>query len=235
MNESSIDTDQNADDPKTVADEPVFGLVDVVEAFTAMRHESRGQRRETRELSESILSVVENVQGLEAKLLAAADSRPDDSKKLVELIADVDSQLSRAVASAQQLDDLRERERATEWAAVQQSFAGMNAIARWLAGPFFWRRIRAVRRAAGWQPWRVHAGVKDRPRKPPTHDARKSNRANRYVGASFRRRNHARHRHNFDRRIRSRVRGGTDDTSVPMAGATASVCQCSCCKMNKFR
>ena len=50
-------------DPSAASDEdvPAFGLVDVIEAFTAMRHEYRGQTREGRELAESVRSAVERI------------------------------------------------------------------------------------------------------------------------------------------------------------------------------
>src|SRR4051812_11910527 len=92
-------------------DAPRFGALDIVEAFTAMRHEWRGQTKESRALAEQIQAAVASFQALESKLLAgvanirvtdngsqdAAEARP-----LVSLIVDTDHQLSRAVASIAQ-------------------------------------------------------------------------------------------------------------------------------------
>ncbi|MGH7201627.1 MAG: nucleotide exchange factor GrpE [Planctomycetaceae bacterium] len=124
---------------------PQFGMVDVVEAFTAMRHEWRGQTKESRALAEQIQAAVTSLQSLEAKRLArAADSRPEDSaesnesnesKQLAELIAQTDHQLSRAVAAITQWEADRRLREAADAQAIERYFAGMNAVARWFARP----------------------------------------------------------------------------------------------------
>lgn len=115
---------------------PEFGLVDVIEAFTAMRHECRGQTRESRAAAESVRAAVETIQGLEAKLLAcAAESSTDESRRLAELIADIDHQLTRSVSAAVQSETNRKRREESEADAVERYFEGMNAVARWLARP----------------------------------------------------------------------------------------------------
>jgi molecular chaperone GrpE (heat shock protein) len=128
--ESSEETSAHDDAP------PEFGLVDIVEAFTAMRHEWRGQTKESRMVAESVQAAATNIQELKAKLLAlTASSSTDVSRKLAELIADTDNQLTRAVAAAQQSELNRRRREASESKAIQHYFLGMNAIARWFARP----------------------------------------------------------------------------------------------------
>jgi molecular chaperone GrpE len=118
---------------------PQFGAVDIVEAFTAMRHECRGQTKESRALAEQIQAAVTELRSLESKLLACvADNHPDDSteaKRLVLLIVETDHQLSRAVAATAQWEmNRRLREEATA-KAVDRYFAGMSWAARWFARP----------------------------------------------------------------------------------------------------
>lgn len=118
---------------------PEFGMVDIVEAFTAMRHEWRGQTKESRALAEQIQAAVTNLQSLEANLLtrAAADLAEEstESERLVQLIAETDHQLSRAVAAVTQWEANRRLREVADAKAVERYFAGMNAIARWFARP----------------------------------------------------------------------------------------------------
>ena len=115
---------------------PEFGLVDIVEAFTAMRHEWRGQTKESRTVAESVHAAVANIEQLEEKLLAlTASGSTDESRKLAELIADTDNQLTRAVAAASHADSNRRHREEADLKAIQYYFNGMNAIARWFARP----------------------------------------------------------------------------------------------------
>ncbi|MCH7729581.1 MAG: nucleotide exchange factor GrpE [Planctomycetes bacterium] len=115
---------------------PQFGMVDVIEAFTAMRHEWRGQTKESRAVAESIQAAVTNIQALEAKLLAqTASSSTDEARKLAELIADIDNQLTRTVAAVIQSETNRRQRDESEAKAIQQTFKGMNVIGRWFARP----------------------------------------------------------------------------------------------------
>lgn len=126
---------------ETVPDEavPRFGVLDIVEAFTAMRHEWRGQTKETRLLADQIQQAVTNIEALESRLLASAtDVGSDESsevKQLVQHIVETDHQLSRAIAAISQSEAIRRRRDAADDAAVQRHFAGMNAVARWFARP----------------------------------------------------------------------------------------------------
>lgn len=119
------------------AAEPLFGAVDIVEAFTAMRHEWRGQTKEGRALAEQIETAVASLRSLESRLLAsAAGARPDDSARpLVQLIIETDHQLSRAVAAISQWEANRRLRQAADARAVELFFAGMSWIARRFARP----------------------------------------------------------------------------------------------------
>ncbi len=125
-------------------DVPQFGAVDIVEAFTAMRHEWRGQSKESRLLVEQIQTAVTHIQFLESKLLAGiADARKEDNgsgdkveiKPLVLLLTDTDHQLSRAISAIDQWESTRRQQAEIDWKSVEQYFASMNAVARWFARP----------------------------------------------------------------------------------------------------
>lgn len=116
---------------------PRFGAVDIVEAFTAMRHEWRGQTKESRALAEQIQTAAANLLELESKLFAG-ERRPDkasDVKRLVMLIVETDHQLSRAVASIAQWEANRRLGEAAKRAAIEQCVAAMNSAARWFSRP----------------------------------------------------------------------------------------------------
>jgi molecular chaperone GrpE len=143
MNDPAIPQDfvsdtSRKDDGLPCEDVPQFGAVDIVEAFTAMRHEWRGQTRESRDLAEQIRAAVTNIQQLESKLLAVAGDRPDDtpeSRQLAMLIAETEHPLSRAVAAAAQWESGRQRRAAEIAKTIDECAAGMNGLARWFARP----------------------------------------------------------------------------------------------------
>lgn len=118
---------------------PQFGAVDIVEAFTAMRHEWRGQTKETRALAEQIQEAVASIQSLEATRAAAlADKRSQvapEARQLALLIIETDHQLSRAIAAIAQWESNRRLREAAAAQAVEQHIAAMNGIARWFSRP----------------------------------------------------------------------------------------------------
>lgn len=143
MNESAFNF-RSSDEPSIEEDQsqeegPQFGAVDIVEAFTAMRHEWRGQTKESRDLAEQIQDAVRKLQELEAQWLTwTVENQPDDSqeaKQLARLIADADHQLTRAVNAIGQAERNRRARDEADQAAIKQYFGGLNALARWLARP----------------------------------------------------------------------------------------------------
>jgi molecular chaperone GrpE len=131
---------------------PQFGAVDIVEAFTAMRHEWRGQTKESRTLAEQIQAAVTSIQSLESKLLASvADRRSDDASEarpLALLIVETDHQLSRAVTAIAQWETNRRLREAADAKVVEQCAAAMNRVARWFARPLL-ASLAAQRSAQG--------------------------------------------------------------------------------------
>jgi len=115
---------------------PQFGLVDVIEAFTAMRHEFRGQTKESRAAGEAIHTAVAQINKLEDALRdLVGDAAREEPRELVELIADVDHQLTRAIAGAQASQEHGRRCEAADLEAINRYFKGMSGLARWFARP----------------------------------------------------------------------------------------------------
>lgn len=131
---AASETDLTRDD-----DPPRFGAVDIVEAFTAMRHEWRGQTKESRAVAEQIQAAVAEFESLEARLTAAVANRgtPDGSetRQLALLLVETDHQLSRAVAAIAQWESNRQQRQAAEAKAVERQVAAMGGVARWFAKP----------------------------------------------------------------------------------------------------
>jgi len=120
---------------------PQFGAVDIVEAFTAMRHEWRGQTKESLALAERIQAVAANLRSLESKLLdSIAAHRSDDSvetKQLALSLVETDQHLSRATTAIAQWEKNRRLREAADARALEQGFAAMSPLARWFARPLF--------------------------------------------------------------------------------------------------
>lgn len=143
MNESAFD--MPAPEPTTfrqgppAAEEPQFGAVDIVEAFTAMRHEWRGQIKESRELAETIQTVVRRIDELEQTRHSQSDEltadASSDAKPLARLIAETDNQLTRAVNAIGQIEEQQQRLEAACQNSIRQYFDAMNPVARWLSRP----------------------------------------------------------------------------------------------------
>jgi molecular chaperone GrpE len=118
---------------------PQFGAVDIVEAFTAMRHEWRGQTKESRALAEQIQQAVAGLQALEANRLAAvADKRsqaPPEARQLVLLVVETDHQLSRAVAAIAHWEANQRQREAAAAQEVDRQIAALSSLARWFARP----------------------------------------------------------------------------------------------------
>ena len=142
MNDSTLQQESqnrsSTGDPSET-EAPAFGAVDIVEAFTAMRHEWRGQTKESRALAELIQNAAAQLESLEAKLLASiADNRPDDtseSRKLIQIIVETDHQIARAVNALVQWNVRQRLREESEASALEQHIAKLNWIARWFASP----------------------------------------------------------------------------------------------------
>ncbi|MEM9657441.1 MAG: nucleotide exchange factor GrpE [Planctomycetota bacterium] len=114
---------------------PEFGLVDVVEAFTAMRHEWRGQTKEIRAATDAIRQAVTSIEAADANRSKATVGSEDEARRLAELVAENDHQLTRIVAAAERVEAGRTRREDAAAQAIERRFEAMNPIARWFARP----------------------------------------------------------------------------------------------------
>ena len=125
---------------------PQFGLLEVIEAFTAMRHEFRTQSREHRPLANSITVAADSLRRIEStldqKLDAAAGGT--DSQSLLEIIIDLDISLQRAVsATANRIIESESQQ--TELAnSVRRLFDQSGLMGRWFANRFFNNVIQTI-------------------------------------------------------------------------------------------
>ena len=81
---------------------PVFGLVDIVDAFTAMRHEWRNQSKEGRQLADAVQTTGAKLTELEDKLDKKLAMALDEKrlKSTLAIVIDLDISLRRAIAAA---------------------------------------------------------------------------------------------------------------------------------------
>lgn len=102
-------------DGDELSKDPQFGLIDVIEAFTAMRHEFRMQSSEDRKLAEQLAGTSEEIQRLEHRLQQSIEQIQQDQtaarksdtssdqpqlRQLCETLAEIDFHLSRTVRVA---------------------------------------------------------------------------------------------------------------------------------------
>lgn len=90
---------QETTETQTECASELLGAVDIVEAFTALRHELKLQVRGGRELQQSLS---ERLQRIEERLAAqrapqSSFSAPDDSRELAVAVAEIEESLHRAV------------------------------------------------------------------------------------------------------------------------------------------
>lgn len=101
--------------PDALPDEPAFGLLDVIEAFTAMRHEFRTRSTVDRKLAEQLGAMAGRMEQLENRIQSSTDklaqslppktgtgqdSDSEDVRRLCKTLAEIDHHLSRTVQTA---------------------------------------------------------------------------------------------------------------------------------------
>jgi hypothetical protein len=131
-----------------VDDEPQFGLVDVIEAFTAMRQEWRNQSRESRELGLSLVETSCGIVEIEERLMAAtakiqeiaAESRCDEvSRRLAETIAEIDQHVLWAVHALHRASSAKTPAREPNVASLRDRITieiqSLGMIAQWCCRP----------------------------------------------------------------------------------------------------
>lgn len=147
----------------SLSPEPQFGMIDIVESFTALRQEARTQVRENRELAKTLQQTTSQIEALERRLLGATDrvqqaveqvSSDEEARRLAETIADIDHHVSRAVEAVLRVNRAPED---TSNAGdveklqhdIQQRYAQLGPLARWFARGFLRDVQDAVEQSAG--------------------------------------------------------------------------------------
>ncbi len=127
-------------------DIPEFGLLDVIEAFTAMRHEWRGQTREGRELAAAVVASTTQIQHLENRLAAqlAVATSDEITRNLVNLIVDIDAHLSRSVDACVKYDKTHHKQQVDSSAAIREAFEQGNFLSRWFCRPLLRRTLEIL-------------------------------------------------------------------------------------------
>lgn len=147
-NNSSVDdktpinsSDSNPD-TMALASESQFGLLDVVEAFTAMRHQWRTQSKENRSLAQSIEGSTELLTRIESTLDQKLSAATGDGelRKLIALVIDLDVSLTRAVEATSEA--VVEAEAAKLLAAIGRSYEQSGVFSR-LFGRKIYQKIVA--------------------------------------------------------------------------------------------
>jgi molecular chaperone GrpE len=117
---------------------PQFGLIDLVDAFTAFRHEVRSQVKESRTTNESL----QGVSGQIAEVLNAlqrpaskSSDQVDASARFAMTLIEFDIQWTRAVDAAVRNDQHLQQQQELSGRAFTDAVAGLSAWQRWLAGP----------------------------------------------------------------------------------------------------
>ncbi|MCD0462477.1 nucleotide exchange factor GrpE [Roseiconus lacunae] len=156
-------SDYTEDVDESQTEEPQFGLVDIVEAFTALRHEYRTQSKEARQLADQLKETTERVALLQQKLSAEAKhdriaSGEDVTASLTKSLIEFDTQLTRAVDMAISCEHVLRSSQLERDRMIQQTIAGLSRIARWFARPLI-KTLRQNRDELGEEQATISAGL----------------------------------------------------------------------------
>ena len=140
-------------------EEPQFGLVDVIEAFTAMRQELRTQSRETRDFSQSLQGTNRSITELTERLLnaatkiqdvASASTNDDTSRRLAETIAEIDHHILRAVHAVRSTSNTASNGADTDslQAQIADDLQSLGVVGRWFSKPLMGKLQASIRQWA---------------------------------------------------------------------------------------
>jgi len=131
-------------DTGTVSEEPQFGLLDMVEAFTAMRHEWRTQSKQNRDLAQSIQAITKLLTRVESTIdqKFLASSNDGGLQKLISLVIDLDISLTRAVEATSQ--HASKTQQAELLASVRRSHEQAGFFSRLVNRRFYHQIILAI-------------------------------------------------------------------------------------------
>lgn len=133
---------------------PQFGLIDLVDSFTAFRHEYRSQSREsrvTRDTLEELVQRIEKVsEGLARQItqsqppLVNQQAASAVSEPWAMLLIEFDIQWTRAVEASVRNSDFLRKQREQADREIGHAIASLSGFRRWLSAPLI-KRLRQLR------------------------------------------------------------------------------------------
>lgn len=117
--------------------EPAFSIVDLVDAFTALRHEYRGQNRENRQLVEAIQNAAATIEAASHGASNGPSTQAGSSGKDAAIVlADTDHLVTRAIDSIERAEQSRQQQASARYEAAKRRYESSSRWTRWLAGSF---------------------------------------------------------------------------------------------------
>jgi len=131
---------------------PQFGLIDLVDAFTAFRHEFRTQVKESRTTNETLQDLTRQVTEVVSGLRRVANERvetevpatADATAPLAMTLIDFDIQWTRAIDAAIRYEQHLQKRQELSTQTFADAVAGLSTWQRWLAKPLVRRYQAAV-------------------------------------------------------------------------------------------
>lgn len=132
------------EDTPAKSDIPQFGLIDLVDAFTAFRHEYRTQAKESRVTAELLQVVSRQLEQISSGLQSPASpiaptnfasSGEGDQTQFCNSLIQFDIQWTRALEVVQRSEPLMEQQMQASSQLFETAVASLSPFRRWLAGP----------------------------------------------------------------------------------------------------
>ncbi len=138
--------EQQVDEPIEI-EEPRFGLIDLVDAFTAFRHEYREQVRESRQSNEQLATIGEMlrefaVRESETRMSAANAEREKEKNRILMTLVDLDIQWTRAAEAILRSGENAPRAPDPYEAWLDRGVGKLTGMQRWFAAPLI-RQLRS--------------------------------------------------------------------------------------------
>lgn len=139
---------------------PQFGLLDVIEAFTAMRHEWRTQAKESREFTDSMRNSVDLLLRIESTIDQKLATVTDDGslKRMISTVIELDISLQRAVDATSDNPALEARGEMIE--QIRRSYKQSGLFNRWVGRAFYNTLIETIESGQNNKPDATAEGIR---------------------------------------------------------------------------
>lgn len=139
---------------------PQFGLLDVVEAFTAMRHEWRAQARESRQFTDSMRTSTDLLVQIESTLDQKLATITDDGslKRMISTVIELDISLQRAVDATAAIAAPEVNSELIE--QLRQSYNKSGFFNRWFSRAFYRKVIATIESGSKPKPDATAEGIR---------------------------------------------------------------------------